>query len=138
MILAAHSTFLKRLFLSQHSFEFSLIDYDKGLAQLTGLRASDQPMEIFLPDFTKDDLKRLFSCFYSGEILIDDEVQSLALRNLWKILCIDSIKLSDLEFIEVEVHKKNKFKYNADAVVPQPPISITPPPPMNQYTVSIF
>ena len=60
--------------LSQHSFEFSLIDYDKGLAQLTGLRASDQPMEIFLPDFTKDDLKRLFSCFYSGEILIDDEV----------------------------------------------------------------
>ena len=43
-----------------------------------------------------------------GEILIDDEVQSLALRNLWKTLCIDSIKLSDLEFIEVEVHIKKK------------------------------
>ena len=43
-----------------------------------------------------------------GEILIDDEVQSLALRNLWKTLCIDSIKLSDLEFIEVEVHKQKK------------------------------
>jgi hypothetical protein len=27
---------------------------------------------------------------------------------LWKTLCIDSIKLSDLEFIEVEVHKQKK------------------------------
>ena len=27
---------------------------------------------------------------------------------MWKTLCIDSIKLSDLEFIEVEVHVKKK------------------------------
>ena len=75
MILCNHSQFLKRMFLEQHSFEFSMIDFEKGIAQMTGRRASDQPLDIILPDFTKDDLKRLFSCFYTGEILIDDEVQ---------------------------------------------------------------
>ena len=94
MILCNHSQFLKRMFLEQHSFEFSMIDFEKGIAQMTGRRASDQPLDIILPDFTKDDLKRLFSCFYTGEILIDDEVQSLALKNLWIALRIDSIKLS--------------------------------------------
>merc|ERR1712083_1207491 len=95
----------------QHSFEFSMIDFEKGIAQMTGRRASDQPLDIILPDFTKDDLKRLFRCFYTGEILIDDEVQSLALKNLWIALRIDSIKLSDLEFIEIEsVHRKIKFE----------------------------
>jgi len=131
MILGNHSKFLKRMFLEQHSFEFSLIDFENGVAQMTGRRASDQPMDIMLPDFTKDDLKRLLNCFYSGEILIEDEVQSLALRNLWKTLCIDSIKLSDLEFIEVEVHKKSKMTSNFNNSNSQRGISITPPPSNN-------
>ena len=53
MILGNHSKFLKRMFLEQHSFEFSLIDFENGVAQMTGRRASDQPMDIMLPDFTK-------------------------------------------------------------------------------------
>ena len=93
MILGSHSALLKKMFLEKHSFEFSLIDFEKGVAQMTGRRASDQAMDIILPDFIKADLKRLLSCFYSGEILIDDEVQSLALRNLWKTLCIGKLSL---------------------------------------------
>ena len=46
--------------------EFSLIDFEKGVAQMTGRRASDQPIDIILPDFKRDDVKRLLSCFYTG------------------------------------------------------------------------
>ena len=52
MILGNHSKkFLKKMFLEQHSFEFSLIDFEKGVAQMTGRRGSDQPIDIILPDF---------------------------------------------------------------------------------------
>ena len=73
----------------------------------------------------------------SGEILIDDEIQSLALRNLWKTLCIDSIKLSDLEFIEVEVPKKKKLTptiNNSAPRAPQQAMTITPQPIINNYS----
>ena len=149
MILCNHSQFLKRMFLQQHSFEFSMIDFEKGIAQMTGRRASDQPLDIILPDFTKDDLKRLFSCFYTGEILIDDEVQSLALKNLWIALRIDSMKLSDLEFIEIEsVHRKKKFEQvksslnnvrsnsNSNSFQQQPTTRTTITPPLQSHAMS--
>ena len=74
MVLASQSQLLRGLFLSQHNFEFSIIDWEKSIAQLTGRRASDQMLEIILPDFEKQDMKRLLDCFYKGEMLIDDEV----------------------------------------------------------------
>ena len=66
MIMGNHSKLLKKMFLEQHSMEFSLIDFEKGVAQMTGRRASDQPIDIILPDFKRDDVKRLLSCFYTG------------------------------------------------------------------------
>jgi hypothetical protein len=101
MILAGHSTFLRSILLSQHSYEFGLIDWKQAIAQLTGRRASDGMITIFLPDFSKRDIMRLLSCFYTGSVIVDNEVQSSALRDLWKTLRIDSIKLSDLEIDEV-------------------------------------
>ena len=99
--------------------------------------------------FTKDDLKRLFSCFYTGEILIDDEVQSLALKNLWIALRIDSMKLSDLEFIEIEsVHRKKKIEQvksslnivrsnsNSNSFQQQPTIRTTITPPLQSHAMS--
>ena len=114
MILAPHSKFLKRLFLEYHSFEFAIIDWEKSIAQLTGRRTSHQVIEIYLPDFTKEDVKRLLSLCYTGQILIDNEVQSLALKNLWKSLGIDSIKLSDLDFSEVDGKPNKKPKSEID------------------------
>ena len=60
------------------------------------------------------------------------KIRGLALRNLWKILCIDSIKLSDLEFIEVEVHKKKKMISNFPV---KPPISSPNPIPQRPMSV---
>ena len=90
------------MFLEQHSFEFAMIDFKKSMAQLTGRRVSSQVIEIHLPDFNKEDIKRVLSCFYTGQMLIENEVQSLALKNLWKTLGIDSIQLSDLDFLDLD------------------------------------
>lgn len=100
LLLAPHSSFLKRLFLAQHSFEFSLIDWDKGLAQLTGRRASDQPIEIILPDYSRTELKRTLDIFYKGIMYIEEIEQSQAFRSLWKTLGIDSVAINQLEFLE--------------------------------------
>ena len=79
-----------------------MIDFKKSMAQLTGRRVSSQVIEIHLPDFNKEDIKRVLSCFYTGQMLIENEVQSLALKNLWKTLGIDSIQLSDLDFLDLD------------------------------------
>ena len=86
MILASHSKFLKQMFLEQHNFEFAMVDWKKSIAQLTGRRISSQVIEIHVPDFTREDIKRVLSCFYTGQMLIENEVQSLALKNLWKTI----------------------------------------------------
>ena len=66
IILGMHSKYLKQLFLSQHFLEFAIIDWHEGLAQLTGRRSPDQNVTIYLPDFSRDDLKCLLSLFYYG------------------------------------------------------------------------
>ena len=90
------------MFLEQHNFEFAMVDWKKSIAQLTGRRISSQVIEIHVPDFTREDIKRVLSCFYTGQMLIENEVQSLALKNLWRTLGIDSIQLSDLDFSEID------------------------------------
>ena len=100
MILGMHSKLLKQLFLSQHSFEFAIIDWKQGLAQLTGRRSPEHLMTIFLPDFAKNDLKRFLSLVYKGEVIIENEVQSSTLKELFKMLQVDSVKLSDLNLTE--------------------------------------
>ena len=59
-------------------------------------------MTIFLPDFYREDCKRFLSLFYRGEVIIENEVQSSILKELFKTLQIESVKLSDLALSEVE------------------------------------
>ena len=99
MILGMHSKFLKQLFLSQHQMEFSMVDWEHGVAQLTGRRSSVH-MDVYLPDFSRDDFKRFLYLFYKGEVIIENEVQSSILKDLFKTLQIDSVKLSSLNLTE--------------------------------------
>ena len=73
-----------------------------GLAQLNGRRSPDHLVTIFLPDFYREDFKRFLSLFYRGEVIIENEVQSSILKELFKTLQIESVKLSDLALTEVK------------------------------------
>ena len=113
IVLASHSRFLKHLFLAQHSFEFSIIDWRRSIAQLTGRRASPM-IELQLPDFSKEEMTRVLTCLYSGQLCIESEEQSATLKTLWKSLRIESFKLSDLDFQETDElengEHRNKIK----------------------------
>jgi hypothetical protein len=122
MILGAHSKLLKQFFLSQHALEFAVVDWEAGLAQLNGRRSPDHLVTIFLPDFYREDFKRFHILFYRGEVIIENEVQSSILKELFKTLQIESVKLSDLALTEV----KRK-------VVEEPP-----PPPKIAETNTVF
>ena len=92
-----------------------------GLAQLTSRRSPDHLVTIFLPDFYREDCKRFLSLFYRGEVIIENEVQSSILKELFKTLQIESVKLSDLALSEVE-----------RKVVKEPP----PPPKIGKILIS--
>ena len=69
---------------------------------MTSRRSPDHLVTIFLPDFYREDCKRFLSLFYRGEVIIENEVQSSILKELFKTLQIESVKLSDLALSEVE------------------------------------
>ena len=94
---------------------------------MTGRRSPDHLVTIFLPDFYREDFKRFLSLFYRGEVIIENEVQSSILKELFKTLQIESVKLSDLALTEV----KRKV------VVEEPPPP-TPAPPKIVETNTVF
>ena len=88
---------------------------------MTSRRSPDHLVTIFLPDFYREDCKRFLSLFYRGEVIIENEVQSSILKELFKTLQIESVKLSDLALSEVE-----------RKVVKEPP----PPPKIGKILIS--
>ena len=46
-------------------------------------------------------MERVLTCLYTGQLMLENEEQSLILKDIWHTLQIDSFKLSDLDFQDI-------------------------------------
>ena len=107
-IFANNSKYLNSLLSRFHCVEFSVGDWNYGEMFLLDRRKSSDVVSLSLPGTQKKILKLFIQLVTTGSVSLESSISAKSLKELWKTLKIDSVKLDSLEVIpEVDLINKS-------------------------------
>ena len=98
-IFAGHSDFAKGLLGRFQSVEFSIGDWQYGEMFLLDRRKTNEVLSISVPDLTAREVRFMTDLLYQGSVSLSGTEDAKALRDVWKMFRVDSVRLDSLDVI---------------------------------------
>ena len=98
-ILAGQSQFLQLIFNRFQDLEFSVSDWGTGQMFLLDRRRGAELLQLTVPDIEIKHVKMMLDLFYRGIINLSSGDEAAGLKDVWRVLLIDTVRLETLDVI---------------------------------------
>jgi len=112
-MLAGHSEYLRTILNRFHDFEFSIGDWTTGQMFLLDRRRGTEVLHISLPDLKMRHVQMMLDLFYRGTISLSDSEEAAGLKDVWRLMLIDTVRLENLDVISEVTISGNKEGINS-------------------------
>jgi len=99
LILASHSHFIRQILNRFQDLEFSVSDWSSGQMFLLDRRRGAELVHISLPDVETKHVRMMVDLFHRGVISLGNSDEAAGLKDVWRLLKIESVRLESLEII---------------------------------------